>query len=83
MRLATVIPLSSKVRAVKRAASAQERSTGERASVVDIIRREQILEIFVEAAALGRCGSPSLKRRWNADDREHERARDAHVRQPR
>jgi len=75
MRLATVLPFPSKLRTVAHATPVAERSrqNDERQACVDeIIRRQQILELFVEAAHAGHCGSPSLKRRWDADEREYE-----------
>lgn len=71
MRLAEVVPIHAKIRATAREPNAERLPREERPSLDDIIRRRQILELFVEAAAM-RCGSRSLRRRWNQDEREHE-----------
>ena len=74
MRLATVIPFPSKLRTIERAtpvAERQRQNEERQASVDEIIRRRQILELFVEAAGSG-SGSPSLKRRWDAEERDYD-----------
>ena len=73
MRLATVIPFPSKLRTIERAtpvAERQRQNEERQASVDEIIRRRQILELFVEAAGSG-CGSSSLRRRWDTEEREY------------
>jgi hypothetical protein len=75
MRLATVLPFSSKLHSLERMTPVAERhrQDSERQICVDeIIRRRQILELFVDAAH-HRCGSSSLKNRWDQDERAYER----------
>ncbi len=74
MRLATVLPFSSKLHALARMTPIAERrrQNNERQICLDaIIRRRQILELFADAAHY-RSGSSSLKRRWDEDERDYE-----------